>query len=103
MLIDSHAHLSASQLNRDRREVAGLVWEAGVRFTFTVETDAASGRQAVAIAHEYPSIYTVVGFHPHNTKDMDGESLRQMQKIGLDFFRIDPKDPCSQRLLSSTC
>lgn len=99
MLIDSHAHLGMPQFDRDRREVVGRALEAGVQFIFTVGTDVASGRQAVIIAHEYPSIYAIVGVHPHNVKNMDGESLRQMREIaqdsrvraygeiGLDFFR----------------
>lgn len=99
MLIDSHAHLGMPQFDRDRREVVGRALQAGVQFIFTVGTDVASGRQAVTIAHEYSSIYAIVGVHPHNVKNMDRESLGQMREIaqdsrvrvygeiGLDFFR----------------
>ncbi|NIQ38316.1 MAG: YchF/TatD family DNA exonuclease [Proteobacteria bacterium] len=99
MLIDSHAHLGMSQFDKDRREVVGRALEGGIQFIFTVGTDVASSRQAVALSHDHPSVHAVVGIHPHNTKDIDRESLRQMRQIardsnvraygeiGLDFFR----------------
>ncbi len=99
MLIDSHAHLSMPQFDRDREEVVHRASNAGVRFIMTVGIDTASSQHAVAISHEYSSVYAVVGIHPHNAKIADKRVLHQMREIakdsrvkaygeiGLDFFR----------------
>ncbi len=48
MLIDSHAHLSMSQFDRDRGEVVSWASKAGLLFIFTAGIDAPSSPQALA-------------------------------------------------------
>ena len=105
MLIDSHAHLNMPQFDRDRSDVINRAKEAGVEWVFTVGTDVASSQHAVELSREHSSVYAIVGIHPHNAKDVNGESLRQMARvardsrvraygeIGLDFYRnLSPAD-----------
>jgi TatD DNase family protein len=87
------------QFDRDRNEVLNRASEAGVHVIFTVGTDVTSSQQVLALSHQNPSIYAVVGIHPHNAKNLDQASLDQMREIaqdsrvraygeiGLDFFR----------------
>ena len=105
MLIDSHAHLNMPQFDRDRSDVINRAREAGVEWVFTVGTDVASSQQAVELSREHSSVYAIVGIHPHNARDVNAESLRQMGRIardsrvkaygeiGLDFYRnLSPPD-----------
>jgi len=99
MLIDSHAHLDMPQFDRDRNEVIRRARDARIHCIFTVGTDVSSSRQAIRIAHENPAVYAIVGIHPHDVKDMDRNSLKEIREIaqdprvkaygeiGLDFFR----------------
>ena len=99
MLIDTHAHLSLPQFDKDRTEVIKRARDAGIKHIITVGTDSDDCRKAVALAQEHDFIYAAVGIHPHDAKTINAETyslLRELAadnnvvaigEIGLDFYR----------------
>ena len=105
MLIDSHAHLEMSDFKRDLEQVIQREKESGVGYIFTVGTEKNDWKRALEIADSHPSIYAILGVHPHNAKEIDDETYRELKEhcrngkvkaygeIGLDFFRnLSPRD-----------
>jgi len=105
MLIDSHAHLEMPEFRRDLNEVLQRAKDSGVEYIFTVGTERKDWRRALEIAQSHPSVYAILGVHPHNAKEIDEktypvlkelckhERVRAYGEIGLDFFRDhSPRD-----------
>jgi len=105
MLIDSHAHLEMPDFKRDLEQVIQRATESGVGYIFTVGTEKKDWKRAVEIAGSHPSIYAILGVHPHNAKEIDDqtyptlkglcrdEKVKAYGEIGLDFFRnLSPRD-----------
>jgi len=99
MIIDTHAHLSLPQFDKDRTEVIKRARDAGIKHIITVGTDSDDCRKAVALAQEHDFISAAVGIHPHDAKTINAETyslLRELAadnnvvaigEIGLDFYR----------------
>ncbi|WAC08873.1 MAG: TatD family hydrolase [Thermodesulfobacteriota bacterium] len=99
MLIDTHAHLSLPQFDKDRTEVIKRARDAGIKHIITVGTDSDDCRKAVSLAQEHDFISAAVGIHPHDVKTINAETyslLRELAadnnvvaigEIGLDFYR----------------
>jgi TatD DNase family protein len=105
MLIDSHAHLEMPEFRRDLTEVIQRAKASGVEYIFTVGTEKRDWMRALEIAHSNPSVYAILGVHPHNAREIDEETYPTLRKlctddkvraygeIGLDFFRnLSPQD-----------
>lgn len=96
-LIDTHAHLNDSKFSDDLDDVISRAEAAGVDKIIVCGYDMKSSRAAVRLAQKYEQIYATVGVHPHDSKDLDGDSLREISElagqpkvlaigeIGLDF------------------
>jgi TatD DNase family protein len=99
MLIDSHAHLEMPEFKRDLEGVIQRAKESGVEYIFTVGTEKKDWERALEIANSHPSIYAILGVHPHNAKEIDDQTYPRLRElcrngkvkaygeIGLDFFR----------------
>ena len=105
MLIDSHAHLEMPDFKKDLEAVIQRAKESGVEYIFTVGTEKKDWKRALEIAHLHPSVYAILGVHPHNAKEIDdqtyslltglcgNEKVKAYGEIGLDFFRnLSPPD-----------
>jgi TatD DNase family protein len=105
MLIDSHAHLEMPEFKKDLEEVLQRARASGVDTIFTVGTEQKDWGRALEIANTHAWIYAILGVHPHNAKEIDdrtyatlrkicqGEKVRAIGEIGLDFFRNhSPRD-----------
>jgi TatD DNase family protein len=105
MLIDSHAHLEMPEFKKDLEAVIRRAKEAGVEYIFTVGTEKKDWKRVLEIANSYPSIYAILGVHPHNAKEIDDQHYSTLKElcqnrkvkaygeIGLDFFRnLSPQD-----------
>jgi TatD DNase family protein len=99
MLIDTHAHLSLPQFDKDREEVTKRARDAGIKHIITVGTDSDDCRKAVALAEEHDFISAAVGIHPHDAETISAETYSLLREfaadenvvaigeIGLDFYR----------------
>ncbi len=109
MLFDSHTHLNNEGFTEEQRRALMEEIEASdVSYVMDVGFDLESSQLAVKHAGENPWCYAAVGYHPHDTKDMDDmvlELIRGLAKkdkvqaigeIGLDFF-YDHSDRETQR------
>jgi len=105
MLIDSHSHLEVPEFRRDLTEVLQRAKASGVEYIFTVGTEKKDWTRALEIAHLHPSVYAILGVHPHNAREIDektyptlrelckDEKVRAYGEIGLDFYRnLSPRD-----------
>jgi len=105
MLIDSHAHLEMPDFKKDLEAVIQRAKGSGVEYIFTVGTEKKDWKRAVEIADSHPSIYAILGVHPHNAKEIDDQTYPTLRglcrngkvkaygEIGLDFFRnLSPRD-----------
>jgi TatD DNase family protein len=105
MLIDSHAHLEMPDFKKDLEAVIQRANESGVKYIFTVGTEKRDWKRALEIADSHPSVYAILGVHPHNVKEIDeytypmlkelckNEKVKAYGEIGLDFFRnLSPRD-----------
>lgn len=98
ILIDTHAHLDDRRFEHDLEAVIRRAAGAGVSTILTVGADIASSRGAIAIAEAHKGVFAAVGVHPHEAKETDERTwreLRQLAKnprviaigeIGLDFY-----------------
>ena len=96
-LIDTHAHLDL--LEGGLTQALQRAQDAGVTGVITIGIDVRSSRRAVELAHAFPQVRAVVGMHPHDASDLDGEALRELRRLagdprvvgigetGLDFYR----------------
>ena len=105
ILIDTHAHIDSSKFRGDQAEVIKRAEEAGVEYIFNIGSDEMSSKTTAALARKYPKIYAAVGVHPHNAKDVTGDTLRLIAElakeekvraigeIGLDYhYDFSPRD-----------
>jgi len=105
MLIDSHAHLEMQDFKKDLDQVIQRAKESGIDYIFTVGTQRKDWKRTLEIANSYPSVYALLGVHPHNAKEIDGETYPTLKRlcrdkkvkaygeIGLDFYRnLSPRD-----------
>ena len=99
MLIDSHAHLEMPEFRQDLTEVIQRAKASGIDYIFTVGTEKKDWNRALEITHSHPSVYAILGVHPHNAREIDEETYPTLRKlcaddkvraygeIGLDFYR----------------
>jgi TatD DNase family protein len=98
-LIDSHAHLGASEFDGDRAAMLERARSAGVTTILTVGLGATLDqiRGAIVLSEQHDWIYAAAGFHPHDAKaagDAELAALAELMRhprivawgeIGLDY------------------
>jgi TatD DNase family protein len=99
MLIDSHAHLDMKEFEKDREEVLFRALNGGITHIITIGIDLPSSLKALELANRYDFVFSSIGYHPHNSHDVDSSKLKELSKlvsepkivawgeIGLDFYR----------------
>lgn len=104
-MIDTHAHLDFPDFKDDFDQVRKQALSAGLTRIVNIGCDLKSSHDSVKLAEQYPEMYSVVGFHPHDASkysDMAEQELRELAnnfkvvgigEIGLDFYRDhSPRD-----------
>jgi TatD DNase family protein len=99
MLVDSHAHLEMPDFDGDREEVLRRARQGGVSQIIAIGIDRLSACKSLELAKTYDFIFSTVGVHPHNARDMDDPLWDELVRlaaepetvawgeIGLDFYR----------------
>jgi TatD DNase family protein len=99
-LIDSHAHIDFPQFAEDREAMLDRARAAGVTTLLAVGTGPGPQKldAALPFAEQYDWIYTTVGIHPHEAKEVTKHHLDELARlakhpkviawgeIGLDYF-----------------
>jgi TatD DNase family protein len=99
-LIDSHAHIDAPQFGEDREAMFARARAAGVNTILAIGTGPGPEKldAAMPFAEAHDWIYTTVGIHPHEAKDVTPAHLETLARlaehpkviawgeIGLDYF-----------------
>jgi TatD DNase family protein len=99
-LIDSHAHIDAPQFAEDREEMLGRARVAGVTALLAIGTGPGPEKldAALPLAEAHDWIYTTVGIHPHEAREVTKVHLDELARlakhpkviawgeIGLDYF-----------------
>ena len=105
-LIDTHAHLYYDQMYNNLDTVLDEATENGVTKIVCIGTDLNTSKQSVEIANKYKNVYAAVGIHPHDSKDVTKDYLKDLEalalsskkvvavgEIGIDHYRnISPKE-----------
>jgi len=99
-LIDSHAHIDLPQFADDRDAMLQRAREAGVQALLAIGTGPGPEKldAALPFAEQHGWIYTSVGIHPHEAKEVTSAHLAELARlakhpkviawgeIGLDYF-----------------
>jgi len=93
--VDTHAHLNLAQFDDDRAAVFAACAAQGVG-VINVGTRQATSTLAVALAHQYPDTWAVVGVHPCSVIDVDPDDhgARVAEPVfDYDFYHPLATDP----------
>jgi len=94
--MDTHTHLDL--IKRDAEKVVEEAKEKGVTKMVTIGIDLSSSKIALEFASRFIGVYAAIGFHPHESKFLDEEKLKELEKIaknskvvaigetGLDYY-----------------
>ncbi len=97
---DTHAHLDFPDFQDDISAVLERAHAAGITRIVSIGTDAASSRNALALAERFESVFAAVGWHPGHALEAPEDirpELRELVKhprvvavgeTGLDYYRL---------------
>jgi len=99
-LIDSHAHIDDARFDEDREAMLARARDAGVTTLLAIGTGPGPHKldAALPFAEAYDWIYTTVGIHPHEAREVTPAHLEELARlarhrkviawgeIGLDYF-----------------
>lgn len=117
-LIDTHAHLTFPEFDKDKKEVLARAWEKGLEAIVVIGSGRGleGNRDAVEFAKKHDNVYATVGIHPHDAESVDlDKAVRELRKlashkkvvaigeIGLDYYRkhssAEAQRKCFHRLI----
>lgn len=97
-LIDSHAHLTSSQLLDEADEIIARAFDAGVKQIINICTDQKTTLEGIELAKKHEGIFNVGATTPHDVKKIGEEDFLFFEKLarekkfvaigetGLDYF-----------------
>jgi len=105
MYFDTHAHYDNPRFDPDRDSLLSSLPEQGISLVLNPGYDMPSSETAIRLAEAYPFLYASVGFHPHDSRLMQGGGLERLEtltnhprvvavgEIGLDYhYDFSPRD-----------
>lgn len=109
MIFDTHAHYDDERFQPDREAVLKGLKEKNVGAVVNIGTDLRTSRYSIEMCKKYDFMYTTIGVHPHEVKDMREDDLEYLLmmasfskvvgigEIGLDYhYDFSPRP--AQRL-----
>lgn len=87
------------EFEKDREEVLLRALNGGISYIITIGIDLPSSLKALELANRYDFVFSSIGYHPHNSHDVDASKLKELSRlvsepkivawgeIGLDFYR----------------
>jgi TatD DNase family protein len=108
MMIDSHCHLHDKEFAHDIEEVLERARKAHISHFITIGCDIETSTAAKSLSEHYEQIYFSAGFHPHEAKHLNDESLAELKLLahnkkclaigecGLDYY-YEHSDPKAQK------
>ncbi|MBN2270253.1 MAG: TatD family hydrolase [Sedimentisphaerales bacterium] len=112
-LIDTHCHLTFEPLDAEVDAVLERSRAAGVTSWITVGTNLQDSIKAAEFAGRFGNLYTAVGVHPHDAKDVTADTLAELRRLaedvkvvaigetGLDFHYNFSKQPDQLRVFAA--
>ncbi len=104
-LIDSHAHLTFDELQKNLDNVLQRSVQAGITGWITVGTDAEQNKKVISVIDKYENLYGAVGIHPHYASQISPADINQIKELakhkkivaigetGLDFhYNLSKQD-----------
>ena len=94
--METHTHLDL--IKRNAGKVVEEAGDKGVTKMVTVGIDLESSKIALEFASRFEGVYAAIGFHPHESKFLDEENLKELEKLakkdkvvaigetGLDYY-----------------
>ncbi|HAL46015.1 MAG: hypothetical protein A2Y12_01155 [Planctomycetes bacterium GWF2_42_9] len=80
-LIDTHAHLTFTELADSIDDVLARSIAAGITKWITVGTDAEHNEQAVKLSQKYENLYAALGIHPHYASEYSPSHLQRLVEL----------------------
>jgi TatD DNase family protein len=116
MYFDTHAHYDDEQFDTDRDGLLRAVHDSGVDLIVDPASNLASSRKVLEIAAAHDFVYCAVGVHPHDAKEMGGDSIELIRdmasnpkvvaigEIGLDYhYDLSPRNVQRDRFYDQLC
>lgn len=109
MIFDTHAHYDDKRFHPDREAVLKGLKSKNIGAVVNIGTDLKTSRYSIELCKQYDFMYTTIGVHPHEVKDMRDDDLEYLimmatcdrvvgiGEIGLDYYYDFSPRP-SQRL-----
>jgi len=91
-LIDTHCHLEMDEFSPDRDEVIKRAKDAGIEAIITIGSDLKGNIGGLELSKKYDSIYSSVGFHPHDAKDFSEEIFEKIKAWATEY-KIQESNP----------
>lgn len=98
MYIDTHCHLNFPEFDTDREEVLKEAIKEGVIAIVNPGSSVEKSKSAVELSERYSIVYSAVGIHPLDVKEVPISSISEIEKLaknkkvvgigetGLDFY-----------------
>ena len=86
-IFETHAHYTLPDFDRDREELLGALPGAGIAAVLNAAIDFESNEAMIALAKQYPFLYTAAGVHPKCVDALDEAKFRAITEM-LDEERV---------------
>ena len=82
-IFDSHAHYNDAKFNDSRDVLLRYLPSRGIDKVINVASNIKESYESIKLADEYDYIYSSVGVHPHESKDVASDYIDQLELIYL--------------------
>lgn len=79
--VETHTHLDL--IKRNAEEVVKDAAEKKVTKMVAIGIDLESSKIALEFASRFEGVYAAIGFHPHESKFLDEENLKELEKLAI--------------------